>query len=78
MKIHQNIRDFIKSKGLTFTFVSEVSGIDMKKLSRMMTGNQKIDTDSYEKICLALEVDPGYFFTKKVLESKSANESNTA
>lgn len=71
MEMNQRIRTYIKSHGLTFTHVAAQSGIDVKKFSRMMTGKQRIGTDEYEKICKALNVDPGYFFREKFLKTKN-------
>lgn len=62
MNINIKIRDYIKKHGLTFTYVSVETGISIKKISRIMTSKQKLTTEEYEKICLALDVKPGYFF----------------
>lgn len=72
MDINKRIRKFIKENGLTFTYVAKESEIDFKKFSRMMTCKQKIDTVEYERICSTLRLNPGYFFEKNVLETKSS------
>ncbi|WP_130606986.1 hypothetical protein [Cohnella abietis] len=70
--MNQCIRSFIEDNKLTFTLVSDRSGINMKKFSRMMTGKQKISTDDYETICLkGLNISPAFFYAKKFLETKN-------
>ncbi|KUP22366.1 helix-turn-helix transcriptional regulator [Paenibacillus sp. DMB5] len=64
MEINRRIRKYIKDNGLTFTYVAKESGIGLKKLSRMMTGKQRVDTVDYEKICSALKLNPSYFLIK--------------
>lgn len=71
MKMNQRIRNYIKSKGITFTHVAEKSGIEIKKFSRLMTSRQPITSDEYERICKALEVDPVFFYSEKFLETKN-------
>lgn len=71
MEVNQRIRNYIKGNGKTFTHVATKAGIDIKKFSRMMTCKQPIDTDEYESICNALELEPGYFFQQKFLETKN-------
>lgn len=72
MNMGPRIRDYIKSKGLKFSYVAELAGFDVKKFSRMMNGHQKITTDEYEQICVkALGLEPGYFFSPKVLDTKN-------
>jgi len=70
MEMGLRIREYIKSKGIRFNYVAERAGMDYKKLSRLLNGNQKITTDEYEQIVLALELPASYFFSSKVLETK--------
>jgi transcriptional regulator with XRE-family HTH domain len=73
--MNQRIRQFIKSNGMTFSFVAQRSGVGIKKFSRFMCDKQQMTTEEYEKICIdGLNVDPTYFFNKEVLET----QNNTA
>lgn len=72
MSVNQRIRRYIKENGMTFTFVAERSGFDIKKFSRLMSNRQEMTTDEYEKICKdGLKVDPGFFYGPKFLETKN-------
>ncbi|NBI29115.1 helix-turn-helix domain-containing protein [Chengkuizengella marina] len=71
MNMNERIRKFIKSEGLTYTSVANLSGINLKKISRIMLNKQKIDIDSYELICKALEVSPRYFYKENFLDNKN-------
>lgn len=72
MNMNQRIRHYIKSNGMTFTFVANRAGIDVKKFSRFMSNKQPMTTDEYEKICRdGLQIDPKYFFDKKFLDSRN-------
>jgi|HigsolmetaAR203D_1030402.scaffolds.fasta_scaffold11786_6 hypothetical protein len=72
MNMNQRIRHYIKSNGMTFTFVAERAGIDIKKFSRFMNDKQVMTMDEYETICReGLRLDPAYFFDKKFLESRN-------
>lgn len=71
MRINKQIREYIESNGLKFTFIAERCEIDIKKFSRFMNCKQPISTDEYELICKnGLKVEPSYFFQKKFLETK--------
>ncbi|EST11120.1 helix-turn-helix domain-containing protein [Sporolactobacillus laevolacticus] len=74
MKINNRIRQYIENNGLKFGFVAERSSIDDSKFSRMMTDQQAIKTDEYEKICKVLEVPTSYFFDDQFLETKNKQE----
>lgn len=74
MKINNRIRQYIENNGLKFGFVAERSSIDDSKFSRMMTNQQAIKTDEYEKICKVLSVPTSYFFDDQFLETKNKQE----
>lgn len=72
MEMNNRIRHYIKSNGLKFGVVAERSGINEKKFSRFMTGQQPMTVDEYEKICRdGLSVDPKFFYEKKFLETQN-------
>lgn len=74
MNMNLRIRKYIKKNGMTFTFVADRSGFDIKKFSRFMSNKQPMTTEEYELICRkGLEVDPMYFYKEKVLETKNVS-----
>lgn len=72
MRVNKQIREYIESNGLKFSFVAEQSRIEIKRFSRMMNSKQPINTDDYEMICReGLKIDPTYFYGKKFLETQN-------
>lgn len=72
MNMNQRIRHYIKSNGMTFTFVAERAGIDIKKFSRLMNNKQQMTTDEYENICRkGLRLEPSFFFDEQFLDTKN-------
>lgn len=70
--MNQRIRRYIKDNGMTFTFVAERAGFDIKKFSRFMSNRQQMTTDEYEKICKeGLKVDPAFFYSHRFLETQN-------
>jgi adenine-specific DNA methylase len=63
MKVNGLIRNYIKQNGMSFSFVADRSGFNIKKFSRFMSNKQPMTTDEYEKVCKeGLRVDPAYFY----------------
>lgn len=56
-----NINTYLSAKKIKQTYVSMCSGIDVKKLSRILTGSQDITSSDMEKIAAALGQDVQYF-----------------
>lgn len=74
MDINLRIREYIKKKGMSFTFVANRAGYDIKKFSRFMSNKQIMTIDEYERVCkVGLEVDPTLFFKDKFLDSKNVS-----
>lgn len=71
MLMNTRIRQHIKDSGVTFTFIANRAGMDVKLLSRLMTGRQAMTVDLYEQICKGLEVDPAFFYQDKFFDSKN-------
>lgn len=75
-QLHELIRDYRLSKGITQTHISEVTGISNKRISNIETGRAVMKADEYILICeRGLGVSPS-FFANQVLESKNAKASN--
>ncbi len=70
MKLHELLRDYRKSKGVTQTHISKVTGISNKMLSETENGLVRLRAEEFLKICQALEVKPN-FFMDKLLENEN-------
>lgn len=64
MEIHQKLKSYIRAQGLTYKFVAQKSGINTKRFYRLINGDSPLDVGEYEKICIGLGMDPGFFFNK--------------
>ena len=61
MDIGIQIKNFIESRGMTQTFLSEKSGVPTVKLNLILNGKRKLSLEEYERLCWALGVDVGTF-----------------
>lgn len=74
-KLHELIRDYRISKGITQTHISKVTGISNKKISNIENGRVTMKAEEYILICeKGLDINPS-FFTNEVLETKNKEES---
>lgn len=71
MKIHERIKQYIDSCGLKLNFVASKSSINTKRFYRIINGDAPLNVDEYELICNGLNVEPGYFFKQKFLDTKN-------
>lgn len=57
------LKSYIRDNGLKYSYIAERSGIDYKKLSRIMNGHQKLTVEELQVICeKGLSVKPSIFF----------------
>ena len=74
-QLHELLRDYRKSKGISQVQISEVTGIDNKKISNIETGRVDLKAEEFILICeKGLGVSPS-FFTKEFLENKNNDYS---
>lgn len=74
MNINIRIRNYIKKNGMSFSFVADRSGFNIKKFSRFMSNKQPMTTDEYEKVCKeGLLLDPTFFYKQDILDSKNVS-----
>lgn len=58
------IKEYIKSKGISQTFVSNKTGIPISTLNAVLNGNRKLMAEEYFVICQALDVPLDTFMEK--------------
>ena len=75
MKLHELLKDYRKSKGVTQTHISKLTGISNKMLSETENGLVRLRAEEFLKICQALEVKPN-FFMEKLLENDSLKNNS--
>ena len=61
MEIGLKIKSYLNSNGIKQSYISNITGIPMSKLSSSLNGNRKLTLDEYELICGALNVGTDLF-----------------
>ena len=56
------IREYRKSRGLTQEKLAEIIDVNQRQLVRIESGENYPSAETFEKICLALEISPDAFF----------------
>lgn len=56
MTIAENIKSYLKEKGIMFAAVADKTGMRRNSFTSCMNGNRKITVDEYVRICEALNV----------------------
>lgn len=70
-QLHELIRDYRKSKGISQVYIAEVTGIDNKRISNIETGRVELKAEEFILICeKGLNVSPS-FFSNEFLEIKN-------
>lgn len=60
--MHERLRDYIDTVGISRKLVSENAGITESQLSLMLNGKRRISVDDFEILCKAMSVDPKRFY----------------
>ncbi len=61
MKIYENVRTYIKNKGLNQSAVAKKAGIPNATFTAIMNGKRTLDVADLRAICLALNERPEKF-----------------
>ena len=61
MKIYENVRTYIKNKGLNQSAVAKKAGIPNATFTAIMNGKRTMDVADLRAICLALNEKPEKF-----------------
>lgn len=61
MEVGQRIKKYLDENGISQTFISKKTGIDLPKLNLALNGNRRFTFPEYETICWALNVGADKF-----------------
>lgn len=61
MTAAERMRKIIESRGISFTFISEKTGIPVNSISRSLSGKRRFPADEMILICHVLGIDLGDF-----------------
>jgi DNA-binding Xre family transcriptional regulator len=63
MNMNNKLREYIQENGLKYAHISKKTGIDYRKMSRIINGHTKLTVEEFEMICeKGLNVKPSIFF----------------
>jgi transcriptional regulator with XRE-family HTH domain len=75
VKLHEKLRLYRSSRGITQTWLANQIGIPLKTLNGIELGRQRLSADMFELICRkGFDVNPGIFFKDGFLETKTDND----
>lgn len=63
----EKLKSFISTHGIKQKFISEKTGIEEGKLSKILNGKRKCTADEFIRICSALNVKPEIFIESENL-----------
>ncbi len=61
MNINKKLSEYISSRGIKQTYISQKTGISQDAVSRILNGTRRISADEFLSICAALEIDTNIF-----------------
>jgi len=72
MTVAEQMKNLVESRGITYTFISEKTGIPVNSISRSFLGKRRFPADELILICNAIGVDLGDFSPHRAKEEDSA------
>lgn len=57
MRAFERLKQLIDDKGITYTFISNKTGIPVNTISRSLSGKRKLPADEMISICKATGID---------------------
>lgn len=60
--MYERINSYIESTGVSRKLLSINSGIPESKLSLILNGKRRLQVEDFEKICIAISVNPAKFY----------------
>lgn len=70
--MHQRLREYRESKGVTQTHIAKKTGKSVQRISALEIGAIRLTVDEFEELCVnGYEVNPAIFFTDQF--SKNEN-----
>ncbi len=60
------IKEYLEEKGITQTFISRKTGIELPKLNLALNGKRKITVEEYSIICGVLKLNTDFFLKPRL------------
>ena len=72
--MHQRLREYRESKGVTLTHIAKKTGKTVQRISALETGVIRLTVDEFEELCVnGYEVNPAIFFTDQFSKNENKN-----
>lgn len=68
MRLEKAIKEYMENNGISQSFVSRETGIELPKLNRSLNGYRKLTFPEYELICGVLKVNTDKFLKPRTLK----------
>lgn len=66
MEVGVKIKEYLEEKGITQTFISRKTGIELPKLNLALNGKRKITVEEYSIICGVLKLNTDFFLKPRL------------
>lgn len=70
LELGLKIKKYLEDNGISQTFISKKTGIELPKLNLALNGNRRFTFNEYELICGALKVNTDKFLKPKMPDKK--------
>lgn len=71
MRIEEKIKEHLENNGISQSFISKKTGIELPKLNLSLNGHRRMTFQEYELICGALNVNTDKFLTPRLPDGKA-------
>ncbi|RHR72596.1 XRE family transcriptional regulator [Eubacterium sp. AF15-50] len=66
MEVGVKIKEYLEEKGITQTFISRKTGIELPKLNLALNGKRRITLEEYSLICGVLKLNTDFFLKPRL------------
>ena len=72
MRMEEEMKKYLEENGISQTFISKKTGIELPKLNMSLNGHRRFTFPEYELICGALNVNTDKFLKPRLPDQKGA------
>lgn len=74
MSAAEVIKNALKEKGMSYSFISEKTGIKIDAISRSLLGKRRLPADEMIAICKAAQIDASLLYNNKTSVPPASGE----
>ncbi len=72
MDVGLKIKNYLEERGISQTYISKQTGIELPKLNLALNGNRRLTFSEYELICGALRIETNIFLRPRLPDESPA------